>query len=78
MIRVAVVDDHTIVRNGLVALLGAHADLEIVGVPIESVQSKLLAGNVGYIRLKNFQGNTTRDMQTALTSLAATPRPAGG
>jgi DNA-binding NarL/FixJ family response regulator len=29
--RVAVVDDHTIVRNGLVALLGAHADLEIVG-----------------------------------------------
>ncbi len=31
MIRVAVVDDHTIVRNGLVALLGAHADLEIVG-----------------------------------------------
>ena len=31
MIRVAVVDDHTIVRNGLVSLLGAHADLEIVG-----------------------------------------------
>jgi DNA-binding NarL/FixJ family response regulator len=31
VIRVAVVDDHTIVRNGLVALLGAHADLEIVG-----------------------------------------------
>ena len=31
MIRVAVADDHTIVRNGLVALLGAHADLEIVG-----------------------------------------------
>ena len=31
MIRVAVVDDHTIVRNGLVALLGAHTDLEIVG-----------------------------------------------
>lgn len=31
MIRVAIVDDHTIVRNGLVSLLGAHADLEIVG-----------------------------------------------
>jgi DNA-binding NarL/FixJ family response regulator len=31
VIRVAVVDDHTIVRNGLVALLGARADLEIVG-----------------------------------------------
>jgi DNA-binding NarL/FixJ family response regulator len=31
VIRVAIVDDHTIVRNGLVSLLGAHADLEIVG-----------------------------------------------
>jgi DNA-binding NarL/FixJ family response regulator len=31
VIRVAVVDDHTIVRNGLMSLLGAHADLEIVG-----------------------------------------------
>ena len=31
MIRVAIVDDHTIVRDGLVSLLGAHADLEIVG-----------------------------------------------
>ncbi len=31
MIRVAIVDDHTIVRNGLVSLLGGHADLEIVG-----------------------------------------------
>jgi DNA-binding NarL/FixJ family response regulator len=31
VIRAAIVDDHTIVRNGLVSLLGAHADLEIVG-----------------------------------------------
>jgi DNA-binding NarL/FixJ family response regulator len=31
VIRVAIVDDHTIVRNGLVSLLGGHADLEIIG-----------------------------------------------
>ena len=47
-------------------------------ISIESVQSKLLAGNVGYIRLKNFQGNTTRDMQTALTSLARDAEAGGG
>lgn len=38
-------------------------------ITIESVQSKLLAKNVGYIRLKNFQGNTTRDMQRAIADL---------
>ncbi len=31
MIRVAVVDDHTIVRDGLVALLGADPEIEVVG-----------------------------------------------
>jgi DNA-binding NarL/FixJ family response regulator len=31
VIRVAVIDDHTIVRNGLVQLLQSHADLEVVG-----------------------------------------------
>ena len=31
MIRVAVVDDHAIVRNGLVALLEADRELEVVG-----------------------------------------------
>lgn len=30
MIRVAVIDDHTIVRNGLVQLLRSHPDLEVV------------------------------------------------
>ena len=29
-------------------------------------QSKLLDNGVGYVRLKNFQGNTTRDMQGAI------------
>ncbi|MDX2014846.1 MAG: MXAN_5808 family serine peptidase [Myxococcaceae bacterium] len=38
-------------------------------ITIESVQSKLLASNVGYVRIKNFQGNTTRDLQSALTEL---------
>ena len=31
MIRVLVVDDHTIVRNGLVQLLAAAGDLEVIG-----------------------------------------------
>ncbi len=31
MIRVAVIDDHAIVRGGLVQLIGSHADLEVVG-----------------------------------------------
>ena len=31
MIRIVVIDDHTIVRDGLVQLLGSHADLEVVG-----------------------------------------------
>lgn len=38
-------------------------------ITIESVQSKLLAQGVGYVRLKNFQGNTTRDLQQALVDL---------
>src|SRR5262249_45383282 len=47
-------------------------------ISIESVQSKLLAGNVGYIRLKNFQGNTTRDMQTAVGKLQSDADATGG
>ncbi|HZA13353.1 MAG TPA: MXAN_5808 family serine peptidase, partial [Myxococcaceae bacterium] len=47
-------------------------------ITIESVQSKLLSGNVGYIRLKNFQGNTTRDLQAALDELSQQTRAEGG
>ncbi|HYX90597.1 MAG TPA: MXAN_5808 family serine peptidase, partial [Myxococcaceae bacterium] len=47
-------------------------------ITIESVQSKLLAGNVGYVRLKNFQGNTTRDLQTALDELGQQAKGDGG
>ncbi|MFN0062006.1 MAG: MXAN_5808 family serine peptidase [Myxococcaceae bacterium] len=38
-------------------------------ITIESVQAKLLGQNVGYVRLKNFQGNTTRELQSALSEL---------
>ena len=47
-------------------------------ITIESVQSKLLADNVGYVRLKNFQGNTTRDLQAALEELSSQARNKGG
>ncbi|MGZ3457370.1 MAG: MXAN_5808 family serine peptidase [Archangium sp.] len=47
-------------------------------ISIESVQSKLLAGNVGYVRLKNFQGNTTRDLQAALTEMRRQTESKGG
>ncbi len=47
-------------------------------IAIESVQSKLLAGNVAYIRLKNFQANTTRDMQTALEEMQKQTKAEGG
>lgn len=38
-------------------------------ISVESVQSKLLTQNVGYVRLKNFQGNTTRDLQLAIAEM---------
>jgi len=47
-------------------------------ISIDSVQSKLLAQNVGYIRLINFQGNTTRDLQSTLNQLAKEAEPSGG
>ncbi|GMU58618.1 MAG: hypothetical protein AMXMBFR34_03810 [Myxococcaceae bacterium] len=46
-------------------------------ITIESVQSKLLAQGVGYVRLKNFQGNTTRDLQSALLELSQQATEAG-
>src|SRR5258708_20491714 len=38
----------------------------------------LLSQNVGYIRLKNFQGNTTHDLQVSLTQLAKEAEKTGG
>jgi carboxyl-terminal processing protease len=46
-------------------------------ISIESVQSKMLADNVGYVRLKNFQGNTTRHLQQALADLDAAAKEKG-
>ena len=46
-------------------------------IMIESVQSKLLAQGIGYVRLKNFQGNTTRDLQEALDTLNQQAAEAG-
>jgi len=40
-------------------------------INVESVLYKLLAGNVGYIRVTSFQGNTTRDIVNALQALNA-------
>ena len=40
-------------------------------IEIESVESKLLASNVGYVRIKNFQGNTARDLTSQLKALRA-------
>ncbi len=46
-------------------------------ISIESVQSKLLAKQVGYVRVKNFQGNTTNDLHTALDDLEAQAKAQG-
>jgi len=47
-------------------------------ISIESVQHKLLTQNVGYVRLKNFQGNTTRDLTAALQSMQREAQASGG
>lgn len=46
-------------------------------ITVESVQSKLLASNVGYVRVKNFQGNTTKDLEAALNELGAQAKANG-
>ncbi|MFN7130746.1 MAG: MXAN_5808 family serine peptidase, partial [Myxococcales bacterium] len=38
-------------------------------INVESVESKLLSNNVGYIKLKGFQGNTARDMHAQIKAL---------
>ncbi|HVV87531.1 MAG TPA: MXAN_5808 family serine peptidase [Kofleriaceae bacterium] len=40
-------------------------------IQVESVQSKLLAGNVGWIKIKNFQGSTGAETQDAMHELAS-------
>jgi DNA-binding NarL/FixJ family response regulator len=43
MIRVLVADDHPIVRGGIVSLLGAAADIEVVGEAADGAAAVLLA-----------------------------------
>jgi NarL family two-component system response regulator LiaR len=45
-IRVAIVDDHAIVRSGLAALLLAYRDLELVGEAGDGVEAIRLCGQV--------------------------------
>jgi len=44
-------------------------DLTRAIITVEAVESKLLPKGVGYIRLKQFQSNSARDIQAALDSL---------
>lgn len=46
-------------------------DLPRAKIEIESVVSKLLSDNIGYVRLKSFQGNTSRDLLNAIRELKA-------
>ena len=39
-------------------------------IKIESVESRLLSGDVGYIRIKNFQQNTGKDLEVQLEGLS--------
>jgi carboxyl-terminal processing protease len=38
-------------------------------IRVQSVEHKLLEGNVGYVRLKQFQANTTADLESALADM---------
>jgi two-component system, NarL family, response regulator LiaR len=42
-IRIIIADDHTVVREGLAAILGAQADMTLVGVGVNGVEAVSLA-----------------------------------
>ncbi|MEC7520572.1 MAG: MXAN_5808 family serine peptidase [Myxococcota bacterium] len=44
-------------------------DLTRAVIHIESIESRMLGDGIGYIRIKNFQGNTHEDMRRALAQL---------
>ena len=46
-------------------------ELQRAIIHIESVESRMLEGNVGYVRIKNFQGNTYEDLVAQLAQLRA-------
>ncbi len=47
-------------------------------INVESVESKLLSNDVGYLRIKGFQGNTTRDLYHDLGKLKLQAQAEGG
>lgn len=74
MIRVLVADDHPIVRSGIVALLGAAPDIEIVGQAADGAELVTLAASlhpdivVTDLRMPGLSGE-----QATATMLAADP-----
>lgn len=42
-------------------------------IHLDSVESKMLAGGIGYIKISSFQGNTHEDMERALATLHRQP-----
>ncbi len=48
-------------------------DLTRAIIHIESVESRMLEGGVGYVKVKSFQGNTFDDLQSALRTLHRQP-----
>ncbi|MBK9069503.1 MAG: PDZ domain-containing protein [Myxococcales bacterium] len=58
-----------IARKGMTDLL--RFDLERAVIRVESVQSKLVSGNVGLIRIDQFSDNTGAEVANAMTTLMA-------
>ncbi|MDD9940647.1 MAG: S41 family peptidase [Myxococcales bacterium] len=46
-------------------------DLERAVIHIDSVESRMLRNNIGYVQIKNFQSNTCDDIRSALNGLHA-------
>lgn len=46
MIRVLVADDHPVLRQGMVALLSTHADMEVVGEAADGAEALAMAGRL--------------------------------
>ncbi len=46
-----------------------QVDLVRAVIHIDSVESKMLADNIGYVKINSFQGNTHEDMRRALATL---------
>lgn len=76
-VRVLIVDDHPVVRSGLVALLGAQSDLEIVGEAASGEEAVRLAAEtapeVVLCDLRLGAGMDGVAVTRALAGLAASP-----